>query len=138
MDDAYEVAQPPTKVAEVMRAKLASSQAILEGLALGDAAQVEVNARALKNISESGEWMTQDSPAYFAFSARFREVCDEMTTHARAKDFKAMAGDYAHLTGSCIACHEYLRHERETKDMPGRISRAEPGSTGSSQSKGIR
>lgn len=138
MDDAYETPPPRGTVSEVMRAKLSATQAILEGLTMGDLAQVEVNAVALKGISESGEWMTQDSPAYFAFSARFREVCDDMVAHARTRNLSALAGDYAHLTSSCVACHEYLRHEREVKDLPGRISFAETARNDESQKKGLR
>ncbi len=121
-----------------MRSKLAHSQAILEGLAMGDMAQIETNALALKRISQGGEWLTQDSPAYFAFSSEFRKVCDDLYSHAQTKNLQAVASDYAHLTNSCVACHEYLRREREVKDIPGRISLAAPTSDSDSTTKGIR
>jgi hypothetical protein len=122
MDGLYEAPPPRNSVATVMQAKLAHAQAVLEGIALANFSQIEANAQSLKRISESGDWLVQESEAYFAFSSEFRTVCNGLSDHARAKDIKAAAADYARLSNSCVACHSYLRNERQTRDLPGRIS----------------
>ena len=124
--------KPPrraTTVPAVMRAKLAHAQAILEGIALGDYAEVETNAMALKRISQGADWLAHESAAYFDFSAEFRDSCDDLVHHSQAKNVKALVQDYGTLTTTCVACHEYLRKERQTKDMPGRVSLRSAGRT---------
>jgi cytochrome c556 len=105
-----------------MQAKLAHAQAVLEGLALVDYAQIDTNAMALKRISLGGDWIPQQSPSYFEFSEEFRRVCDDLTNHAREQDLQALTSDYANLTNSCVACHTYLRMERQTSNFPGKMS----------------
>lgn len=122
MDDQYEVSPPRDTVPKVMQAKLAHAQAVLEGIALADYAQIETNALDLKRISQGGDWLVQESATYFAFSAEFRAICDDLANHARAQNLQAATADYANLANSCVACHSYLRSERQTRDMPGRIS----------------
>jgi hypothetical protein len=122
MDDQYEVPPPRDTMSKVMAAKLANAQAILEGVALADYSQIETNALALKRISQGGDWLVHDSATYYDFSTEFRGICDDIVNHARAQNLEAVAGDYANLANSCVACHGYLRMERQTKDMPGRVS----------------
>ena len=122
MDDQYETSPPRETVSDVMQAKLAHTQAVLEGLALADYEQVETNARALKRISQGGDWLAQESETYFEFSAEFRKTCDDLINHSRAQSMQAIVADYTNLTHSCVACHDYLRMERQTKDLPGRVS----------------
>jgi hypothetical protein len=124
MDDQYE--SPPWRdtISKVMQAKLAHTQAVLEGLTMADYSQVEVNAMALKGISREAEWLAHDSIEYFELSADFRNVCDNLALHARAGDMQATVVDYGMLTNSCVGCHDYLRLQRQNKDMPGRVSDA--------------
>jgi len=124
MDDQYEAPPPRDTVPKVMQAKLAHAQAVLEGLALADCDQVQSNAMALKTISQGGDWLVQESAAYFELSSQFRSACDDLINHAHSRDLNAVARDYGSLVNSCVACHSYLRRERQTKDMPGRISMA--------------
>ena len=122
MDDQFETPPPRDTVPKVMQAKLAHAQAVLEGLALADFAQIESNAMALKRISQGGDWLVQDSATYFDFSTEFRGICDDLVNHAHSQNMQAISTDYANLVNSCVACHSYLRMERQTKDMPGRVS----------------
>jgi hypothetical protein len=122
MNDQYEAPQPRDTVPKVMQAKLAHAQAVLEGIAMADYAQIESNAMALKRISQGGDWLVHESATYLDFSTEFREICDDLVTHAHAQNLQAVALDYGHLANSCVACHSYLRMERQTRDMPGRVS----------------
>jgi hypothetical protein len=121
-DQKYETPGPHNSMPSVMQAKLAYSQGILEGLAMGDFHQIDVNASSLYEISQSADWLAQDSAMYFEFSQRFRTVTKALSTHARANDLAAASNDYADLVHSCVACHSYMRKERMTKDMPGKIT----------------
>jgi hypothetical protein len=121
-DDAYEVPPPRDSVSRVMQAKLAHAQALLEGIALGEFAQVENNALALKRISQGGEWLVHDSVAYFDFSTEFRAICDDLVNQARARNEGGAVAAYGQLANSCVACHTYLRREAPARQMPGRVS----------------
>jgi hypothetical protein len=122
-DDRYESPQPRNTISEVMQAKLAHAQAVLEGLALSDYTQVESNALALKRISQGAEWLAHESAAYFQYSDEFRGICDDLASHARGKNLPALSTDYSRLTNSCVACHAYLRSQRPSEQVPGRVSK---------------
>ena len=122
MNDQYEAPPPRDTVPKVMHAKLAHAQAVLEGIALADYAQIESNAMALKRISQGGDWLVHESATYFDFSTEFRGVCDDLVTHAHAQNLQAVAADYGNLANSCVACHSYLRMEKQHQDLPGRVS----------------
>jgi hypothetical protein len=126
MDEQFEAPSPRDTVPEVMQAKLAHAQAVLEGIVQANYVQIEGNAAALKRISQGGDWLVQESPAYFAFSSEFRNICDDLVNHARGQNLQAVAVDYVNLTNSCLACHSFLRRERQTKDIHGRISMRTP------------
>lgn len=113
-------AAPP--VLAIMHEKLRHSQTIVEGLTLADFDRIANSAQALRATSQQSAWLVNDSAAYLAMSARFREICDDLTSDAKAHELEAAADDYAVLTHACVSCHTYLRRERETRDMPGRVS----------------
>ena len=69
--EGYEAPPPHDTNSKVMQAKLAHSQAILEGLALADFGQIEKNALALKSISKESDSLAQESAAYLELSAKF-------------------------------------------------------------------
>ena len=121
-DDSYEAPPPRRTVPAAMQAKLAHAQAVLEGLVMADYGQVESNALDLRQISERADWLAHDTESYYAFSRKFRTVCDDLVNHSRLKDINALAADYGALTNTCVACHDYLRKERLTKDMPGKVT----------------
>jgi cytochrome c556 len=106
----------------VMQAKLAHAQAVLEGLALADFRQIEVNAAALIDISQHADWLVHDTPSYASLSEHFRAAAQAMVDDAQRRDLAALSRDYGSLTGSCVACHRYLQAERPTLQMPGRVS----------------
>lgn len=124
VDEEYHTQPPRDTMPNIMQAKLAHAQALLEGLALADFGQIERNAFALVQISQQASWMVHDSPSYFAMSQNFREAAQAMVIDAQAKRLDALSRDYGALTGSCIACHRYLQAEKPTLDMPGRVSLA--------------
>ena len=119
-----ETMPPRRSMPDVMQAKLAHAQAILEGMALGDFPQIEVNASDLQRISLASEWLVVETATYHTYSEEFRRVTSQLIEHARAKNLDAVTHDYASLTHTCISCHSYLRAERPFLNVPGRVSLA--------------
>jgi hypothetical protein len=115
--------RPPTvDMTNVMQAKMLHTQAIVEGLALGDLRQVAVNADAMHELSVRSTWFVHETVTYVALSDEFRSLMDRMSRHAREGKMDAVIEDYAAVTHSCVACHRYLRKELLEKDMPGAVS----------------
>lgn len=114
-----------SSIMSIMHAKLDHAQEIVEGLTLGDFDQISRNAQALRGISQQSAWVVNDSAAYLAMSVRFREICDDIAYDAQSHQLDAAANDFTVLTHACVSCHSFLRRERETRDMPGRMSMLE-------------
>ena len=120
MDDSYETPPPRTTV---------PGDACQAGPRAGDSRRHRAGllrrggnqCHGIECISEA-DWLAHESAAYFDFSAEFRDSCDDLVHHSQAKNVKALVQDYGTLTTTCVACHEYLCKERQTKDMPGRVS----------------
>jgi hypothetical protein len=98
--------------AEFMRAKLAHSKDILDGLTREDYAQIARGARALKAMRESPEWAPLSRPEageYRVYSLELGELTDRLISRADAKDIDGAAQAYIGLTKNCLNCHKELR-----------------------------
>ncbi len=112
--------QPPTREV-LMKQKLEQAQKNLEGVTTDNLAQVKASALELKRISGEAAWKIDPSPEYVQHSAEFRAIAESLATHAEAGKGDAAALDYIRLTGSCIACHKYVRDAQITWiDVPDR------------------
>src|SRR5690606_34061863 len=98
------------------------TQAIVEGLALGDMRQVAMNAESLHGLSTRASWMVHDTVTYVALSETFRERVMALQAFAEAGDVDGAMDSYLEVTRSCLDCHTYMREERQFKDAPGRRS----------------
>jgi len=115
-------AMPADDMHAVMRAKLAHTQAIVEGIALRNFGRIERNAEALVDLSERGDWMVHETMAYVTYSDDFRNTARTLARDARQENLARVSDHYADLVRTCVACHDYLRQQRETKDLPGSVS----------------
>lgn len=107
-------------MADVMQVKLIHTQAIVEGLALGDMRQVAVNAESLHGLSSRASWMVHDTVTYIAMSEKLRETVSNLQIQSQAGNADAAMVAYLDMTHSCLDCHTYLREERRFMDAPGR------------------
>ncbi len=105
-----------------MRAKLTYTQAIVEALAISDYKQIEHNAMRLVDLSQQGGWMVHDTMAYAGLSDDFRNRARTLAMGSLRNDLDLTTDHYAQLLDSCIACHDHLKQQRQTKDMPGAVS----------------
>ena len=110
-------------VGDLMRAKVQRHDGILAALVHGNFERIEHNADELVRLSEQGDWMVHDTKAYIGFSDQFQEAATDLALSARERDLDAATDDYMRVLHSCIACHNYLRREQLSKDMPGAVSR---------------
>jgi hypothetical protein len=95
-----------------MRRKLASSQKVLEGVALNDFDKIARHAEELIAISKAAEWRVLKTRQYELYSNDFRANADNLVRAARKKNVDAAALAYVDLTLTCVKCHKYVREVR--------------------------
>jgi hypothetical protein len=104
----------PRKVSDLMLKKLASSQKVLEGLALNDFKKIGRHAEELIDISNQAEWRVLKTPQYELNSNEFRRIAERLVNNAKDRNLDAAALSYVELTLTCVRCHKHVREERMT------------------------
>ena len=104
--------EPPNNVRDFMRAKLANSQKVLEGLATEDFDMIAKNAQAMSLLSQATNWQVLQTQEYLQQSQDFRRTADALTEAARKKNLDGAALAYVELTMKCVNCHKYVRGVR--------------------------
>lgn len=106
---------PEKGVAKFMRAKLASSQKILEGLVTEDYKLIAKGADNLKVMSRAAEWQVFRDPTYQRHSDTFRRAANDMIKQAKDENVDGATLTYVRVTMSCVNCHNYVRSVRTVK-----------------------
>ena len=109
---AGEPATKPDAVAVFMRAKLAHSSEVLEGLALEDFDMIARGAQELALASQASSWQVLQTEDYARQSAEFRRSCDTLRTAAKGKNLDGAALAWMDVTMKCVQCHKYVRDQR--------------------------
>jgi cytochrome c556 len=107
--------EQPDQVAVFMRAKLAHSQNVLEGLALEDYDLIARGAHDLALASQASSWQVLQTEDYARQSAEFRRSCDALRTAAKAKNLDGAALAWMEVTMKCVQCHKYVRDAGRNK-----------------------
>ena len=102
----------PDQVAVFMRAKLAHSQNVLEGLAIEDYDLIDKGAQELSLASEDASWQVLQTEDYARQSADFRRSCDSLRKAAKSHNLDGAALAWMEVTMKCVQCHKYVRDER--------------------------
>ena len=103
-----------------MRAKLASSQLVLEGLVTEDFGLIAKGAREMTRMSEAAEWPRAPDKVYDHFSEEFRRLASKLQHLAATENLEAASFTYMQMTSTCISCHNYVRGSlRVAKDPDG-------------------
>lgn len=108
---AADEADPADKVAIFMRAKLAHSGAVLEGLALGDYDLIARGAQELSLASQDSNWNVLQTEDYVRQSMEFRRACDTLRRAAKERNLDGAALAWMEVTMKCVQCHRSLRDE---------------------------
>jgi hypothetical protein len=115
-------ADPPTSTIRetevLMRAKLSSSQKVLEGLLAEDFTLIAHGAREMRRISEAAEWPRARDTVYEHYAAEFRRQCIKLESLANKTNHEGASFAYLHMTSTCIDCHDYVRDALRVADQP--------------------
>jgi len=99
----------PDQVAGFMRAKLAHSQDVLEGLSLADYDLIAKGAQELSLVSQAASWQVLQTEEYARQSAEFRRSCDTLRRAAREENLDSALLAWMEVTMKCVQCHRYVR-----------------------------
>ncbi len=122
--------KPPVKLPtgrELMQAKLKHTQALIEGLALGDLKKVEGSADALVQIGGAAEFLSAYKSADYELQAAvFRRSAEAAARNAKEKNLDGAMLAYLDLTMTCVKCHRSTRdaHKGNAARPPLPTSRA--------------
>ena len=104
-----------------MKKKLELSEAVLAGLAVGDAESIERNAQLMLTLSSVEGWARRkDAREYRALLESFRTANQELITSAAKKNLDGSALAFTQVVLNCVKCHHQLRDEEKIPE------RAEP------------
>ena len=95
--------------AALMRAKLASSQKIVEGLVSKDFAVISHGAGELLKICKAEEWETHSDEAYAHHRKQLMMQSEKMISAAARENLDGAAYAYTNLLTTCISCHDHCR-----------------------------
>jgi hypothetical protein len=101
--------EQPDQVAVFMRAKLAHSQNVLEGLSVGDFSLIAKGAHDLSLASQDSNWQVLQTEDYVRQSAEFRRSCDTLRAAADAENLDAALVAWMDVTMKCVRCHRSMR-----------------------------
>jgi cytochrome c556 len=112
---AQETTVQPDKVAAFMRAKLAHSQNVLEGLAVEDFDLIDRGANDLALASQASSWQVLQTADYARHSDEFRRSCNALRAAAKARNLDGAALAWMEVTMKCIQCHKYVRDTERSR-----------------------
>lgn len=109
----------------LMRAKLASSQKVVEGLMSKDFALIRKGSEEMTKICDATHWHATDDQVYAHYRSELRRSAKKMMLLAEEKNLDGTAFTYMHSLTTCISCHEYCRdvlhiakHDPDLKVIP--------------------
>ena len=110
--------EQPNAVKDFMRAKLAHSQKVLEGLTTEDFDMIAKNAKAMALLSQATNWQVLQTSEYLQQSREFQRAADALAEAAQKKNLDGAALAYVGLTLKCVNCHKYVRGVRNAAVEP--------------------
>ena len=93
----------------LMRAKLASSQKVVEGLMVQDLSLVRTGALELEKICEATEWHAKEDQVYAHYRAELQRTAKKLAKLAQNDDLDGATYTYMHSITTCMSCHTYCR-----------------------------
>lgn len=98
------------QLAGLMRAKLSSSQRVVEGLMSGDFDMIRKGGDDLIKICDAEAWRTREDQVYAHYRGELRRSAMKLMKQADEKSLDGAAYTYMHSMTTCISCHEYCRN----------------------------
>lgn len=120
-------ADPPARrkddqQAALMRAKLASTQRIVDGLVSKDFEDITRGAEELIKICKATEWEAHSDSVYAHHRKELMRQSEKMLNAAARENLDGAAYSYIHALTTCIGCHDYCRDVLKIAgDPPSRV-----------------
>lgn len=95
--------------AALMRAKLASTQRIVDGLVSKDFDDISKGAEELMRICKATEWEAHSDSVYAHHRKELMRQAEKMVNSASRENLDGAAYSYIHALTTCIGCHDYCR-----------------------------
>ncbi len=102
-------AVPAHNTGPLMRAKLGSSQRVVEGLMAADFVMIEKGANDLLAICDSSNWLRLDDIESIQYRAELRRAANKMVAQSKKGSLEGVAYVYMHALTTCINCHQHSR-----------------------------
>ena len=99
--------QPPESA--LMRAKLASSHKIMEGLVARDFHEILDGAAELKRICRATEWEAHSDPVYAHYRSELVRQANKLIDAAGQSNSDSATFAYMNTLTTCINCHDHCR-----------------------------
>lgn len=97
------------ELAGLMRAKLASSQKVVEGLMAKDFDLIGKGALEMTKVCDASQWHASDDQVYAHYRAELRRTAKKLILLAEEKNLDGAAYTYMHSLTTCMSCHDYCR-----------------------------
>ncbi|MCC7334029.1 MAG: hypothetical protein IT422_02965 [Pirellulaceae bacterium] len=107
-------------LAVLMRAKLMSTQKVVEGLMDGDFSMIRKGGVELQRICDATGWRSHDDQVYGHYRAELKRSATKLVEQANAGSLDGAAYGYMHTLTTCINCHDHCRNVL-------RVAQASPG-----------
>ena len=99
----------PVPESALMRAKVASSHKIMEGLVARDFTEIRSGAEELKRICQATEWEAHSDPVYAHYRADLIRQANKLIEAADQSHADAATFAYVNTLTTCINCHDHCR-----------------------------
>jgi hypothetical protein len=107
---------PTPQLNNVMRAKLAHSQAILGAVVTSNWAVLDKESRALALVVRDPAWgFALTEPGYLRQSDAFSRALQDLIEASARRNLEAAADAQIALTASCVRCHVQMSRRRVAK-----------------------
>jgi hypothetical protein len=93
----------------LMRAKVASSHKIMEGLVARDFTEIRSGAEELLQICRATEWEAHSDPVYGHYRAELIRQAGKLIDSADRSHSEAATFAYINALTTCINCHDHCR-----------------------------
>jgi hypothetical protein len=93
----------------LMRAKLASTQDVVEGLVQKDFQQISTAAAGLLSMCRGEEWETHPDPTYQAYRDQLQRQSKKLLDQAGVRNLDGATYAYLGVLSTCVDCHSHCR-----------------------------
>jgi hypothetical protein len=114
--------KPPAKLqhapeSALMRAKVASSHKIMEGLVAKDFLEIRAGAEELKRICRGTEWEAYSDPTYAHYRSELIRQANKLVDGADQSNLDVTMFAYFNTLSTCVNCHNHCRDVLKIADV---------------------